>query len=123
NFLPHLKDHLYAHVQGLAYDGDEHDFTDAEQNSVLITDNKLFEHSILWVNYTTYDLRCKQNSINPRTHADLMVMSHEEEWTHPYWYACLIRIFHVNVEHYESPDAIWCKDYNLARLIADYHLS
>ncbi|KAG2335619.1 hypothetical protein BDR05DRAFT_854067, partial [Suillus weaverae] len=47
NFLPCLKDHLYACVRGLAYEGDEHDFTDAEWNSVLITDNKLFEHSIL----------------------------------------------------------------------------
>ncbi|KAG2739976.1 hypothetical protein P692DRAFT_20664178, partial [Suillus brevipes Sb2] len=35
-----------------------------------------------------------------------MVMSHEDERTHPYWYARLIKIFHVNVEYHNSSDAI-----------------
>lgn len=109
NFLPRLKDHLYARVQGLTYEGDENDFTDAERNSILITDNKLFEHSIVRINYTTYDLRRDQDSINPRTRADLMVMSHEEEQSHPYWYARLIKIFHVNVEYHETPDSVRCR--------------
>ncbi|KAG2337490.1 hypothetical protein BDR05DRAFT_952566 [Suillus weaverae] len=56
NFIPQLKDHLLAHLHGLAYDGDEHSFSDADCNSVLITDNKLFEHGILCVDYMTYDL-------------------------------------------------------------------
>ncbi|KAG2067989.1 hypothetical protein BDR04DRAFT_981751, partial [Suillus decipiens] len=99
NFIPCLKDHLYACLQGLAYEGDEHNFSDAERNLVLIMDNQLFEHSILRVNYTTYDLRREQDSINPCTHADLMVMSHEDDHTHPYWYAHLIKNFHINVEY------------------------
>ncbi|KAG2125107.1 hypothetical protein DEU56DRAFT_825868 [Suillus clintonianus] len=28
-----------------------------------------------------------------------MVLSHEDERTHPYWYARVVQIFHVNVEH------------------------
>jgi hypothetical protein len=54
----------------------------------------------LRVNYTTYDLRRDQDSINPRTHADIMVAAHEDESDevpHPYWYARVIGIFHVNV--------------------------
>ncbi|KAG2134483.1 hypothetical protein DEU56DRAFT_720285, partial [Suillus clintonianus] len=29
----------------------------------------------------------------------IMVLSHEEEKTHPYWYARVIGIFHINAEH------------------------
>jgi hypothetical protein len=52
------------------------------------------------MNYTTYDLRREQDSINPRTHADIMVLAHEEDasW-HPYWYARVLGIFHMMVEH------------------------
>ena len=57
NFIPRLKDHLIARLRGLEYDGDEHNFSDADRDSVLITDNKIYDHRILRVNYTTYDLR------------------------------------------------------------------
>ncbi|KIK35851.1 hypothetical protein CY34DRAFT_95397, partial [Suillus luteus UH-Slu-Lm8-n1] len=55
-FILHLKDHLLTRLQGLTYNGDEHDFSDANHTSVLITDNKLYHHSILCINYMTYDL-------------------------------------------------------------------
>jgi hypothetical protein len=45
-------------------------------------------------------LRC-QDSINPRTHADVMVLSHEDEdesKQHLYWYARVIGIFHTQVQ-------------------------
>jgi len=51
-----------------------------------------------------YDLRREQDTINPHTCADVMVLSHEEEKTHPYWYAHVIGIFHINVE-YRQDDA------------------
>ncbi|KIK37977.1 hypothetical protein CY34DRAFT_91776, partial [Suillus luteus UH-Slu-Lm8-n1] len=70
-------------LQGLVYEGDEYEFMDTEYNLVLITDNKMFEYSVLRVNYTTYNLRREQDSINPCTCTDLMVMSHKEEHTHP----------------------------------------
>ena len=41
--------------------------------------------------------------MNPRTHADVMVLSREnsedKEKRHPYWYARIIGIFHTNVRH------------------------
>ncbi|KAJ8588358.1 hypothetical protein M405DRAFT_707546, partial [Rhizopogon salebrosus TDB-379] len=80
--------------------------SDEDCDSVLITDNKIFEHSILRVNYTTYDLQREQDTINPRTRADVMVLSHEDEHTHPYLYARVIQIFHVNVEYREHPAAL-----------------
>jgi hypothetical protein len=63
------------------------------------------------VNYTTYDLRRAQDSINPRTHPDIMLLSHEDEdgdnetESHPYWYARVIGIYHVDVRHI-SPNAL-----------------
>ncbi|KAG2136993.1 hypothetical protein DEU56DRAFT_736901, partial [Suillus clintonianus] len=47
DFIPRLKDHLLTRICGITYDGDEHNFSDADCASVLITDNKLFQHSIL----------------------------------------------------------------------------
>jgi len=48
-------------------------------------------------------MRRAQDSVNPRTHADIMILSHEndedEEKCHPYWYARVIGIFHANVRH------------------------
>jgi len=39
--------------------------------------------------------------MNPRTHADVMVLSHEdvEDDPHPYWYARIIGVFHAQVRH------------------------
>ena len=41
--------------------------------------------------------------MNPRTHADVMVLSREDEEDpnkkHPYWYARVIGIFHAQVRH------------------------
>jgi hypothetical protein len=48
-----------------------------------------------------YDLRHEQDTINPHTHADIMVLAHEDEHMHPYWYARVVQIFHVNVEYHE----------------------
>lgn len=59
-------------------------------------------HRTLRVNYTTYDVRRAQDSLNPRTHADVMVLSQEDQDDsdgHPYWYARLLGIFHVDVQH------------------------
>jgi hypothetical protein len=85
----------------LNYDGDENQFTAAQRNSVVIINNKIYRHKVLRVNYTTDDLRRAQDSLNPRTQADIMVLAHEheDENPHPYWYARVIGVFHVNVRY------------------------
>ncbi|KAG2051490.1 hypothetical protein BDR06DRAFT_1061210, partial [Suillus hirtellus] len=59
----------------------------------------LFFVNTLQINYTSYNLQCQQDLINPHNHADIMVLSGDSEScsTHPYWYARVLRIFHVNV--------------------------
>jgi hypothetical protein len=59
----------------------------------------------LRVNYTTYDVRRDQDSMNPRMHCDVMVFSDEDNpESHPYWYARVLGVFHANVLH-TSPQA------------------
>ena len=63
----------------------------------------MYYHSLLRVNYTTYDLRREQDTINPLTRPDIMVLSHEDMQTHPYWYARVIHIFHVMLQCRDDP--------------------
>ena len=52
----------------------------------------------------------EQDSLNPCTHANIMVLSQEDGTNaHPYWYACIIGIYHAFVHHESSPDPILIK--------------
>ena len=103
DFVPKLKNHLLSCLSGDQYNGDESVFTACQWNMVSFVQNQIYRHKVLRVNYTTYNLRRAQDALNPRTHADVMVLAHEDEseQPHPYWYARIIGIFHLNV-HYEG---------------------
>ena len=73
-------------LQEILYDDDEHNFSDTDHKNVLITENKIYEHKMPQVNYTTYDLQHEQDMINPGTHLDVMVLLYEDDCIHPYWY-------------------------------------
>ena len=62
----------------------------------------MYRHRVVRVNYTTYDNRRAQDTINPRTRPDIMLLSSEEEdeeGRHPYWYARVLDVFHARVLH------------------------
>lgn len=103
DFLLHLKDHLLSRLIGNIDAGQEPEYTPAERASIIINKNRIFRHHVMHVNYTTYDLRRDQDSINPQTHTDVMVLFGETEENcatpHPYWYARVIGIFHAQVLH------------------------
>lgn len=102
NFLPQLKDHLLGRILGRSFDGDETPFSDNDRNTISFVNNKIYKQKVIHFNYTTYDMRRSQDSVNPRTHGDVMVLSHEDPNTsgsHPYWYARVIGIFHAQVRH------------------------
>ncbi|KII83442.1 hypothetical protein PLICRDRAFT_677051, partial [Plicaturopsis crispa FD-325 SS-3] len=100
DFLPRLQDHLLGRLPDQDYDGDETEFTDEQRRTVTFVNNRLYSHKVLRINYTTYDCRRSQDSLNPRTHADIMVLSHEEgPDAHPYWYGRIIGIYHMQVRH------------------------
>jgi hypothetical protein len=49
------------------------------------------------IHYTTYDLKREYDTINPRTHGDVMVLSGETSPSHPYWYARVLGIYTMEV--------------------------
>lgn len=89
NFIPDLKRFLFAKLTGRSR---SEFFTSAEYDSVRLHKNRIYSHKVLRVNYTTYDMRRAQDSINPRTHPDVMVQASDDG--HPYWYCRIIGIFH-----------------------------
>ncbi|EFI26688.1 hypothetical protein CC1G_15459 [Coprinopsis cinerea okayama7 len=103
-FYRDLLTHLRLRLMGLPYDGDdEHQFTDEELAQVIIVDDMLFRHKVLRINYTTYDMRRDQDSLNSGRHADIMVLAHENSDT-SYWFARILGTFHVRVL-YTGPGA------------------
>ena len=108
--MPLLKDHVISRLTGRVYDGDEHEYTPEERDRVIFLHNRLYRHKVLRVNYTTYDMRRDQDSVNPRTHPDIMMLAYEDDdnpsaLKHPYWYARVIGIFHTTVK-YTGPGAV-----------------
>ena len=74
-------------------------------DQLLFKHDWMYEHNILRINYTTYDVRRKQDTINPTTpHRDIMVLAENDDASdHPYLYARVIGIFHVNVVYTGGP--------------------
>ncbi|THU93024.1 hypothetical protein K435DRAFT_670984, partial [Dendrothele bispora CBS 962.96] len=101
--------------------GDPTTFTPADRNSVIIQNNKLFEHKILRINFTDYTRHRDQDFVNPRTCSDIMVLAPEDhQYQHPYWYCRVLGIFHTNVlrrSRSNAPpiqvDFLWVRWYSL----------
>ena len=51
----------------------QHGSTFVERNALAIINGHIYRYKVLRVNYTTYDLRWARESLNPRTHSDVMV--------------------------------------------------
>jgi hypothetical protein len=101
DFRTRLLDHLYSRIKGRPYNGDEHTFMDRECDSIIIEQNRLYDHKTIRFNSTTYDAHRIEESANPQTHADIMVLSHEDgvdgRPAFPYWHARIVGIYHVMV--------------------------
>ena len=79
----------------LVGDDERDEFTIHDRMSLKLVNDRIYRHKVLRVNYTTYNIRRDQDSLNPRTHSDIMVLSGDD--TQPYWYARIIGIFHAMV--------------------------
>lgn len=75
-----------------------------DTTQLYIKEDRLYHHNLMRINYTTYDVRRKQDNINPRTpHRDIMVLGETEHNTdHPYLYGRVLGIFHANVVYTAS---------------------
>ncbi|KAJ8088590.1 hypothetical protein PM082_013833 [Marasmius tenuissimus] len=97
-FLFKLKNHLLSVI--LNHRDDQ--FSSKECASVKIINDRIYCHKVLDIQYTLYDLRWCQDSINLGNHPNVIVLAGEREPdSHPYWYARTLGIFHARV-YYEG---------------------
>jgi hypothetical protein len=98
------------------------DASDGDWEKVLLKNNRIYQHRMMYVNYTTYDVRRGDDVINPSNsrcnimglNADTLVESDSRTGPsrHPYWYARVLGIFHANVIYIGQNN----RDYLLRRL-------
>ncbi|TRM55174.1 hypothetical protein BD626DRAFT_606624 [Schizophyllum amplum] len=94
DFLPKLKEHLLGRLRGDTDQGLE--YTSEQRNEIVFENDRIYKHKVIQFNYTTYDVRRKQEPLNPNSQADIYVLSSEDE-EHPYWYGRLLGVFHAKV--------------------------
>ena len=86
----------------------------------LLLNNCIYAHKALCINFTTYDNWRNQDTIKPRTHSNIMMLSCNN--THPYCYAHVLAVFHAMVQLNSSwsqnrelhrTEFLWVRWYNI----------
>ncbi|RDX51305.1 hypothetical protein OH76DRAFT_1347249, partial [Lentinus brumalis] len=109
NFYQNLKDHALLQLQERGQFTPNYDssagFSFQDRTRLVIHKEQLYWHDVARLNWTSYDLQRSQDSVNPKNHADIMLLAGKagDADTHPYVYARVVRIFHINVRLYDSP--------------------
>ncbi|KAG6912803.1 hypothetical protein DXG01_012026, partial [Tephrocybe rancida] len=93
--------------------------------TVFFKGDALYQHNVLRINYTTYDVRRSQDVLNPHTdHRDIMLL--RQPWIpdkHEYRYARILGVYHVNTiyhgpgqQQFQSTclDFVWVRWFELA---------
>ena len=75
DFLPQLKDHILGQICGHHYQGDYVPFSDEECAKIQFRNHIIYQHKVLRVNYTTYDMQREQDSLNPSWQANIMMLA------------------------------------------------
>lgn len=100
DFLPHLKQHLYARLleSDPLYDCGRY-------RDLIIRDGILYKHPIMRVNFTTYDIQQDQDIVHiPFDKQDILVYNPEERGPYPWAFARVLGIYHANVSTRTHPD-------------------
>ncbi|TDL15717.1 hypothetical protein BD410DRAFT_732279, partial [Rickenella mellea] len=129
DFLYHLKEHILCQIDrdsgASLQDCTPH--AQKERDALFIQNNRLHFHCVLQVNYTTYDVRRAQDSVNPRTdHCTIVLFDPHTTpgQEHPYTYARVVKIFHVNVidsrmgarnAYMQRRDVLWVRWFTVTR--------
>lgn len=115
DFVPKLKRHILPRIErtirrekslastsGLVQ-GEPSSRIPADVDGLSFKHNRMYTHNILRVNYTTYDVRRAQDTINPRTtHCNALFLAENGDnpgtfGNHPFLYGQILGIYHVNV--------------------------
>ena len=77
---------------------------DVSADSILFNHDRIYQHSLIHVNYTTYDVWRSQDVLHTSTsHCDVMMLSAassdnaDTSPPHPYRYARVLGIYHANI--------------------------
>jgi hypothetical protein len=119
DFVPKLKDHVLPRIKQLlrreASASDEDlspqkpglstlQCPNADRDAIFFKSDRMYSHHLARFNYTTYDVRRSQDVINPGTsHCNVMLLANnsdcdgDESVFHPFLYAHVLGIYHVNV--------------------------
>lgn len=118
DFIPNLKNHILARLDP---DTTSDNNCAAARSSLLLRNNRIYWHRVARINYTTYDRQRTQDSLNPRTHSDILLLA--QDGPHPYLYARVLKILHVNARLVSAPstasidflrvDVLWVRWYRL----------
>ncbi|KAI0758558.1 hypothetical protein BD413DRAFT_488638, partial [Trametes elegans] len=103
DFLPSLRRHLASRLTGQTEEIVSADCID----HLDIKDNRLYSHKVVQFNYPTYDMRRAQDTVNPRTHPDVMLLAQDDDGEHPYWYARVVGVYHT-IARYTGPGSSGC---------------
>jgi hypothetical protein len=116
-----ILDYLFARLTNAVYSWDTPLFTDTDYNRIIVIKDKIYPHATLKINYTTYDLHRQQDSLKSYLHilpkekgvksghsprSFIMLASEEtgkDRGYHPFWYAQVLGIFHVNARLVGEP--------------------
>jgi hypothetical protein len=76
--------------------------SDDDLNGVLFKYDRIYQHQLMRINYTTYDVRRSQDFVNASTaHCNVMGLADPSDnnpaISHPFKYARVLGIYHVNV--------------------------
>ncbi|KAJ7055705.1 hypothetical protein C8F01DRAFT_444509 [Mycena amicta] len=113
NFMLKLRSHIRRRLEGLD-DDDDVEYTPEKLLEVDFLKDRLYTHATMRVNYTTYDLQRDQDCISPRRRPDVMVLSHDPNDKHPYWYCRVLGVYHVWVRipglaSYRKIEFLWVR--------------
>ncbi|KAG8732310.1 hypothetical protein FRC11_014512 [Ceratobasidium sp. 423] len=89
-FIPLLKEHLLGRFPETHQPFDTHKIT--------ILNDRLYSHATLQINYTSYDVRRQQDTINPRSPCRFIILPADMgPSAHPFLYAKVLGIYHAQV--------------------------
>jgi hypothetical protein len=123
-FIPKLEKHLLPHIRSLlgidntsdamqgsgpssGTSGPSTPIGSAHWPGVLFKHDRMYKHQVMHKNFTSYDVHHNKDIVCAETHeqSNIMVLAPESanigatghESQHTFWYARVLRIYHVNV--------------------------
>ncbi|KAG9085750.1 hypothetical protein FS749_004132 [Ceratobasidium sp. UAMH 11750] len=107
-FIHSLKQHLLSRITG--------DPNSTELGMITFQADRMYRHSTLHINYTSYDVRRQHDTINPNTPCRHILLPNDIQGNpsgHPFLYARVLGVYHANVRFHGRPpkrmDFVWVR--------------